>query len=66
MKNEPFVLTCCKTVICVYAEELLQNLPISLLATCIRRGKGYRRGIAVEKREKTNLTPWTDEREDEP
>jgi hypothetical protein len=58
MKNEAFVLTAGKTTLVVFPEELLQRMPLDLLATCIRRGKGYRRGIACAKREQSNMTPW--------
>ncbi len=64
MKNEAFVLTAGKTTLVVYPEELLQRMPIDLLAVCIKRGKGYKRGTACAKREQSNLTPSTDERGD--
>lgn len=63
MNNKEFILSCNKTCIILYENEILQRLPLDLLSLGIRRGKHYKRSVSCAKREQSNQTPWTDSEE---
>lgn len=44
----------------ILPERVIWKLPPEELMAAIKRGKHYRRAESTAKREKVNLSPWTD------
>lgn len=48
--NKELVIKCCKCVLVLNENELFNGLKPEVLQTALKRGKGYKRALAVEKR----------------
>lgn len=49
--SKEIVIQCTKMTLVLYENELIKALPQELLFTALKRGKGYKRAVAVENRQ---------------
>ena len=49
--NKELIIPCRKCILILYENELFNGLKPGLLQTALKRGKGYKRAIQVEKRQ---------------